>query len=71
MFFGPASSAQLGLRFSLLAKEIGGPNRHHDAHDAGSWGVAGTSKCFINPNKMLKLRAVGRVCVCGCKYQSW
>ena len=32
-------------------KEIRGPNRPHDAHDAGSWGVAGDLKCVINPNK--------------------
>ena len=29
-------------------KEIGGPSRPNDAHDAGSWGgAAGTSKCAI------------------------
>ena len=24
---------------------LGGPKRPHDAHDGGSWGAAGTSKC--------------------------
>ena len=50
-----------------VKREIGGPNRPHDAHDAGSWGAAGRLKCAINPNKMLKMHDVGSVC--GCKYQ--
>ena len=50
-----------------VKKEIGGPNRPHDAHDAGSWGAAGRLKCPINANKTLKIHAVGSVC--GCKYQ--
>ena len=50
-----------------VKREIGGPNRPHDAHAAGSWGAAGRLKCAINPNKTLKIHAVGSVC--GCKYQ--
>ena len=50
-----------------VKKEIGGPDRPHDAHDAGSWGAAGRLKCPINANKMLKIHAVGGVC--GCKSQ--
>ena len=50
-----------------VKREIGGPNRPHDAHDAGSCGAAGRVKCAINPNKTLKMHAVGSVC--GCKYQ--
>ena len=50
-----------------VKREIGGPNRPHDAHDAGSWGAAGRLKCAINPNKTLKMHAVGSVR--GCKYQ--
>ena len=34
-----------------VKKEIGGPNRPHDAPDAGSWGAAGRLKCPINANK--------------------
>ena len=30
-------------------------------------GDAGRLKCAMNPNKMLKIHAVGSVC--GCKYQ--
>ena len=41
---------------------LGDPNRHRDAHDAGSWGAAGHLKCAINPNKTLKIHAVGNVC---------
>ena len=68
MFFRPASSAQLGLCFSPLAtstylavlkphmcgvkKEIGGPNRPHYAHDAGSSGAARCLK--YNPRKRSK-----------------
>ena len=59
-FFGPASSAQLGLRFSLFDTSIylwfcrgdgslymrcqqghRGPDKPHDAHDAGLLGAAG------------------------------
>ena len=40
-----------------VKREIGGPNRPHDAH-AGSWGAAGRLKCAINPNKTLKMHAV-------------
>ena len=50
-----------------VKREIGGPNRPHDAHDAGSRGAAGRLKCAINPNKTLKMHAVG--IVRGCKYQ--
>ena len=50
-----------------VKREIGGPNRPHDAHDAGSLGAAGRLKCAINPNTTLKIHAVGSVC--GCKYQ--
>ena len=52
-----------------VKKESGGPNKPHDAHDAGSWGAAGRLKCTISPNKMLKIHVVGNVC--GCKYQCW
>ena len=44
-----------------VKKEIGGPNRLHDAHDAGSWGAAGRLKCAINPNKTLRIHAVGNL----------
>ena len=73
---GQYHKKQLGLRFlsrvlSLICvvsrREIGRPNRPYDAHDAGSWGAAGRLKCAINPNKPLKMQAVGSVC--GCKYQ--
>ena len=38
-----------------VKREIGGPNRPHDAHDAaGSWGPAGRLKCAINPKKRSK-----------------
>ena len=69
-FFWPASSAQLCLRFSLLAtstylgvltphmcgakKEIGGPNKPPDAHDAGSWGAAGRLNFAKNQTKRSK-----------------
>ena len=43
-----------------VKKETGGPNRPHDAHDAVSWGAAGRLQCAINPNKTLKIHAVGR-----------
>ena len=52
-----------------VKKEIRGPNRPHDAHDAGSWGVAGHFKSAINPNKTFKIHAVSSVC--GCKNQHW
>ena len=52
-----------------VKKEIGGPNRPHDAHDAGSWGAAGHLKCAINRNKTLKIHDVGSFC--GCKLQCW
>ena len=46
-------------------KEMRGPNRPHDAHDAGSWGAAGQLKFVMNPNKTpLKIAAVGSVCSC-------
>ena len=45
-----------------VKREIGGPNRRHDAHDAGSWGAAGRLKCAINANKTLKIHALGSVC---------
>ena len=82
MVLKPGSSAQLGLRFSLLATStyLGleasyvwcqegnrGPNGPHDAHDAGSWGGARRFKCAANPNKTLKIHAVGSVS--GCKYE--
>ena len=61
--FGPflATSTYLafcrGLEASYVCacvkREVGGPNRPHDAHDAGSWGAAGRLKCAINPNKTL------------------
>ena len=50
-----------------VKKEIEGPNRPHDAHDAGSLGAAGRLNCAINPNETLKIHAVGSVC--GCKNQ--
>ena len=50
-----------------VKREIGGPNRPHDAHDAGSWGAAGRLKYAINPSKTHKIHAVGSVC--DCKYQ--
>ena len=50
-----------------VKKEIGSPNRPHDAHDAGSLGAAGRLKGAINPNKTLKIHAVGSVR--GCEYQ--
>ena len=50
-----------------VKREIGGPNRPRDAHDAGSWGAAGRLNCAINPNETLKIHAVGSVC--GCKSQ--
>ena len=37
-----------------VKREIGGPNRPHD-------GAAGRLKCAINPNKTLKMHAVGSV----------
>ena len=49
-----------------VKKEIGGPNRPHDADDAGAWGAAGRLKCAINPKKTLKIHAVGSFC--GRKY---
>ena len=52
-----------------VKKEVGGPNRPDDAHDAGSWGAAGRLKCTINPNKTLNIHAVGSVC--GCKYLNY
>ena len=55
----------LGPHMCGVKKEIGGPNK---PHDAGSWGAAGTSKCARNPCKTVKVRAVDSVC--GCKYQS-
>ena len=75
LIFGPflATSTYLGFGGVLKAhmcgvkREIGGPNRPHDAHDAGSWGAAGRLKCAINPNKRLRMHAVGSVR--GCKYQ--
>ena len=56
-------------RMCGVKKEIGGPNRPYDAHDAGSWGAAECLKCAIQPNKTLKMHAVGSVCAC--KYQCW
>ena len=49
----------------MLSRRNLGPNRPHDAHDAGSWAAAG----HLNPNKTLEIQAVGSVC--GCKYQCW
>ena len=40
-------------------KEIGGPNRPH----------AGRLKCARNPDKTLKIHAMGSVC--DCEYQCW
>ena len=37
-----------------VKRETGGPNRPHDAHDAGSWGAAGRLKCAIDPTKRSK-----------------
>ena len=37
-----------------VKREIGGPNRRHDAHDAGSWGAAGRGKCAKTPTKRSK-----------------
>ena len=37
-----------------VTKEIGGPNRPHDAHDAGSSGAAGCLKCAINSTRRSK-----------------
>ena len=34
-----------------VKKEVGGPNRPRDAHDAGPWGAARRLKCSINPTK--------------------
>ena len=52
-----------------VKKEIGGPNKPHDAHDAGSWGAAGRLKYTINPTKCSKYTlwavfvvGVGRIC---------
>ena len=58
-----------GLEASYVWCQEGnwGLNRPHDAHDAGSGGDAGRLKRAMNPNKMLKIHAVGSVC--GCKYQ--
>ena len=50
-----------------VKKEIWGPNRPHDAHNAGPWGAAGHFKSAINPNKTFKVHAVGSVC--GCRNQ--
>ena len=52
-----------------VKKEIGGSNKPYDADDAGSGGDAGRLKGAINPNKSLKIHAVGSLC--GCKYQCW
>ena len=55
-----------------VKKEIGGPNKPHDAHDAGSWGAAGHLKRAFNPTKRSKYRlwavfvavntSAGRIC---------
>ena len=46
----------MGLGASLcgVKREIWGPNRPHDAHNAGPWGAAGHFKSAINPNKNSK-----------------
>ena len=45
----------LGPHVCGVKKEIGGPDRSHDAHDAGSWGGAGRLKCaIIDPTKCSK-----------------
>ena len=65
--FGTAWSTCLGFGTSYVwcKEESGNQNRPHDAHDAGSWGSAGTSTCALS----LKVRAAGSVC--GCEYKRW
>ena len=38
------------------------PHDARDADDAGSWGAAGCVRGAVNPNKTLKMHAVGNVC---------
>ncbi len=44
-----------------VKKAVGGPNKPHDAHDAGSWGAAGALKWVINPNQTLKQQTMGSI----------
>ena len=37
-----------------VKKEIGCPNKPHDAHNAGSWGAARAIKCSLKPTKCSK-----------------
>ena len=47
-----------------VKKEIGDPNRPHDAHDAGSWGPAGrlTSEYTLWAVFVAVNTRVGRIC---------
>ena len=58
-----------GLEASLcgVKREIGGQTGPMMLMMLALGGDAGRLKCAMNPNKMLKIHAVGSVC--GCKYQ--
>ena len=47
---------------SALLWPLGRPHDAHDADDAGSCGAAGRLRSAVNPNKTLKIHAVGNVC---------
>ena len=41
----------LKLHMCDVKREIGGPNRPHDAHDAGSWGACRALKMRYKPQQ--------------------